>query len=266
MGPGRGLFSSDPGREDSHKFSKFEKRQLMDERNINALASEVRVFLEGLDQNQVSQRLLHESASELYKELYPVINGWVEGYPEINQFLKANLFVTMCECCRCYDPVIIPSFLALFTVASHADLSNILQRKYISFSYSLEDFAVSDYQKNILTDKKAVKTIVFALAVSDLELSNRQRAVFARRFYQFQKPKEIGDALKLNAGDIRKDISGLVSRFSRKPKTRSIIERLQRGDEVPGCAYKGGLRKFKLTFTSVVEELALNQKKYKGIL
>jgi len=238
----------------------------MDERNINALASEVRVFLEGLDQNQVSQRLLHESGRALYKELYPAIDEWTKDYPDISRYLKANLFVTMCECCRAYDSAMIPSFLALFTVASHADLSNILQRKGISFSCSLEDFAVSDYQKNILTDKKAVKTIVFALAVSDLELSNRQRAVFARRFYQFQKPKEIGDAIKLNAGDIRKDISALVREFSRRPKTRSIIERLQRGDEVPGIAYKGGVRKFKLTFTSVVEELALNQKKYKGIL
>ena len=238
----------------------------MEEQSINALAKEVRIDLLELDQGQVSQRLLHESGRALYKELYPVINGWVKGYPEINQFLKANLFVTMCECCRAYDPAIIPSFLALFTVASHADLSNILRRKGISFSCSLEDFAVNENQKNILTDKKAVKAIVFSLAVSDLELSNRQRTIFARRFYQFQKPKEIGDICKLTAGEVRKDITGLVKQFSRNPNTRNVIERLQRGDEVPGCAYKGGLRKFKLTFTSVVEELALSQKKYKGIL
>ena len=126
--------------------------------------------------------------------------------------------------------------------------------------------AVNENQKNILTDKKAVKAIVFSLAVSDLELTSRQRIIFAKRFFQFQKPKEIGDACKLSAGEVRKDITGLVKQFSRCPKTRVIVEKLTNGQEVPGVVYKGGLRKFRLTFTSVVEEMVISPKKYKGIM
>ena len=78
--------------------------------------------------------------------------------------------------------------------------------------------------------------------------------------------KEIGDACKLTAGEVRKDITGLVKQFSRCPKTRVIVEKLTNGQEVPGVVYKGGLRKFRLTFTSVVEEMVISPKKYKGIM